>query len=551
MAAPSQTQRLQQQQQQFAAANQQVQQVQRAQDDQLAELQARMQKRVAERQKKSRRWVGGSATRMQQQQQQQQPQPQQQQDAGAAPDLSALARGGLQHKVARFASTVNFLQRSQQVRGAELSWGRVEEAFGGEGAAESARLGGAQGLEGGDWEQQLGVTRVRRQRGGMAGMDSLEATLEVKEDQSARRLQQFDGWSSYGQAGVTAVAAMEEQLDCTRRLCGPGQDAEGGGRASEEERALAGRLCNSMQQQQPPQQPQQQPQDAGAGLDLSVLARGGLQQKVARFAFTVNFLQRSQQVRGAELSWGRVEEAFGGKGAAESARPAGTQGLEGGDWEQQLGVTRVRRQRGGTAGMDSLEAALEVKKDQSARRQQQVFDGWRSYGQAGTQAQTRLSLACSLAVNTHQPRMRSARLQAYALLLLALALCASAHGGYYYGGESHRRLQAKSGFGRELLTNSYYGYGSRRLLSYGGYHGHRRLQSGAPMFVRPLFGGAFMPTTPLAEASDVPVPHFLGRQLQSTGTYYYGSHRRLQSSGSYYYGSHRRLSSYGYYGGSH
>jgi hypothetical protein len=71
------------------------------------------------------------------------------------------------------------------------------------------------------------------------------------------------------------------------------------------------------------------------------------------------------------------------------------------------------------------------------------------------------------------------------------------------------------------------------------------------MFVRPLFGGAFMPTTPLAEASDVPVPHFLGRQLQSTGTYYYGSHRRLQSSGSYYYGSHRRLSSYGYYGGSH
>jgi type II secretory pathway pseudopilin PulG len=39
MAAPSQTQRLQQQQQQFAAANQQVQQVQRAQDDQLAELQ--------------------------------------------------------------------------------------------------------------------------------------------------------------------------------------------------------------------------------------------------------------------------------------------------------------------------------------------------------------------------------------------------------------------------------------------------------------------------------------------------------------------------------
>lgn len=43
--------------------------------------------------------------------------------------------------------------------------------------------------------------------------------------------------------------------------------------------------------------------------------------------------------------------------------------------------------------------------------------------------------------------------QAYALLLLALALCASAHGGYYYGGESHRRLQAKSGFGRELLVS--------------------------------------------------------------------------------------------------
>ncbi|KAI3432386.1 hypothetical protein D9Q98_003942 [Chlorella vulgaris] len=217
MAPPSQTQRLQQQQQQFAAANQQVEQVQRAQDDQLAELQARMQKRVADRQKKSGRWLGGSASRMQQQQQQQQPlpqQPQQPQDAGAGLDLSVLARGGLQQKVARFASTVNFLQRSQQVRGAELSWGRREEAFGGEGAAEAARPGGTQGLEGGDWEQQLGVTRVRRQRGGTAGMDSLEAALEVEEDQSARRPQQvFDGWRSYGQAGVTAVAALEEQLD--------------------------------------------------------------------------------------------------------------------------------------------------------------------------------------------------------------------------------------------------------------------------------------------------------------------------------------------------
>jgi hypothetical protein len=39
------------------------------------------------------------------------------------------------------------------------------------------------------------------------------------------------------------------------------------------------------------------------------------------------------------------------------------------------------------------------------------------------------------------------------LLVLALVLCASAHGGYYYGGESHRRLQAKSGFGRELLVS--------------------------------------------------------------------------------------------------
>jgi hypothetical protein len=104
------------------------------------------------------------------------------------PDLSVLARGRLQQKVARFASTVNFLQRSQQVRGAELSWGRREEAIGGEGAAESARPGGTQGLEEGDWEQQLGVTRVRRLRGGMAGLDSLEAALEVKEDRSARCL---------------------------------------------------------------------------------------------------------------------------------------------------------------------------------------------------------------------------------------------------------------------------------------------------------------------------------------------------------------------------
>lgn len=146
--------------------------------------------------------------------------------------------------------------------------------------------------------------------------------------------------------------------------------------------------------------------------------------------------------------------------------------------------------------------------------------------------------------------MAARRVQATALLLLALAFCANAasSGGYYYG--TRRLSEAGFGFGRQL-TSYYYG-GHRRLSAANYYYGSRRLQSvGSPVFVRPLFGNSFMPSAHSSGAADIPIPHFLSRQLQSTkskGSYYYGS-RRLMSvaKGGYYYGSHRRLSSY-YYG---
>ena len=101
--------------------------------------------------------------------------------------------------------------------------------------------------------------------------------------------------------------------------------------------------------------------------------------------------------------------------------------------------------------------------------------------------------------------------------------------GYYYGGSHHRKL---------FSASSYY------------YGGHRRMQESAPFLARPLFADSFMPTARTTTPSDIPVPHFLSRQLQTAGrqlTYYYGS-RRLQSTTtgfgnagrtlSYYYGSH-------------
>ncbi|EFN52195.1 hypothetical protein CHLNCDRAFT_139421 [Chlorella variabilis] len=72
--------------------------------------------------------------------------------------------------------------------------------------------------------------------------------------------------------------------------------------------------------------------------------------------------------------------------------------------------------------------------------------------------------------------MAGHRLQATALCLLALALCASAtSGGYgYYG---HRRLTQASGFHRDLL--SYYYGGHRRLSSY--YYGARASTAAFPL----------------------------------------------------------------------
>lgn len=149
----------------------------------------------------------------------------------------------------------------------------------------------------------------------------------------------------------------------------------------------------------------------------------------------------------------------------------------------------------------------------------------------------------------------AARLQAFALCLMALALSASAQApGYYYGS---RRLSQASGFGRQLQQAGYYYGGHHRRLfseaSTGYYYGssHRRLQGSAAAYVRPLFGNSFVAGAAGAAAADIPVPQFLSRQLQSAGrqlTYYYGgSQRRLQGAVadlanggrqlSYYYGS--------------
>ena len=113
------------------------------------------------------------------------------------------------------------------------------------------------------------------------------------------------------------------------------------------------------------------------GPDLGVFARGGLQRKVARFAEAVNSLRRSQQERGAGVSWGR-EQAGGGAGA-EASRPAGPQPGPAG-WEQELGVTRVRRRRGSAAGgpvaADGVGAASQPLPPQGWQQQQQQQQRW-------------------------------------------------------------------------------------------------------------------------------------------------------------------------------
>jgi hypothetical protein len=152
-------------------------------------MQAGMQRRIAERQKRAGRWLGGAGASQQRRQPPQQPpqagfqrgqwqqaagnwseqqqpssgipQQQQQPDAPAAPgpDLGAFASGGLQRKVSRFAELANALRRSQQDRGAGLSWGRQQ---GGCGGIRAERQSAA--ASGGGWEQQLNVRRVEGRR---------------------------------------------------------------------------------------------------------------------------------------------------------------------------------------------------------------------------------------------------------------------------------------------------------------------------------------------------------------------------------------------------
>lgn len=113
-----------------------------------AGLQAGLQQRIAERRKKAGRWLSSDTAAQQQQarqQQQQQPPDQQQPDqAASGPDLGAYARGGLQRKVSRFAEYTNALLRSQADRGAGISWGRQEP------------------ISSSGWEEELGVRRVQR-----------------------------------------------------------------------------------------------------------------------------------------------------------------------------------------------------------------------------------------------------------------------------------------------------------------------------------------------------------------------------------------------------
>lgn len=107
----------------FAAANQEVERQQRVREQQFADVQARMQQRIAERRRKAGRWMGsetgGPGFQAAAQQQQEQPPP-----AAAMPNLGLLARSGLQRKVAQFAEVTNFLRRSQDARGVGFSWGR-------------------------------------------------------------------------------------------------------------------------------------------------------------------------------------------------------------------------------------------------------------------------------------------------------------------------------------------------------------------------------------------------------------------------------------------
>ncbi|KAI7841998.1 hypothetical protein COHA_004341 [Chlorella ohadii] len=163
--------RREQQQQQFAAANQQVEQRLQEQERLLAAQQAELQRRINERARKSRRWISNAPTtpapRQQQQQQQQAGGALDQPSGGSGADLlGSFARGGLQRKVSRFAELTNQLLRSQEDRGAGVSWGRRQES--------------ASAAEARDWqtweeaERQLNVRRVRRPLAGNAGQKAAQ-----------------------------------------------------------------------------------------------------------------------------------------------------------------------------------------------------------------------------------------------------------------------------------------------------------------------------------------------------------------------------------------
>lgn len=141
-----------------------------------------MERRIAERRRRSGRWLNADpaprqATAPYQQAvppsaQPQQPQDGQMQDPAGGRVLGAFARGGLQRKISRFAETVNSLRRAQQERGASLSWGRPDASVEAPAAAQPGSPQPQQAPAG--WEQQLGVTRVRRRatapsRGVVAG----------------------------------------------------------------------------------------------------------------------------------------------------------------------------------------------------------------------------------------------------------------------------------------------------------------------------------------------------------------------------------------------
>jgi hypothetical protein len=219
-----------------------------------------MERRIAERRRRSGRWLNADpAPRqapVQQQTQQtvrpwwlgeqlqpleQSPQPQQQlqvpplqrergwqqmEEPAGSPPLGAFARGGMQRKISRFAETVNSLRRAQQERGAIVSWGRQEGSVEAPTVAHPSSLPPQQASA--SWEEQLGVTRVQRGatissdgagESGMAaaGRGGLQGAVPIPApDPAAPPLQRWSAPSDgrrAQQAGAAPALDSDEQLD--------------------------------------------------------------------------------------------------------------------------------------------------------------------------------------------------------------------------------------------------------------------------------------------------------------------------------------------------